>query len=90
MAEGERINSVSSNYTYGSVNCYAQLGQGHKNVDLLICQILVNRVRPNVVGVQRVNDLLVGEHSRVRLLRRLDLPHQELAYPSLADVSPFR
>lgn len=40
--------------------------------------------------MQRVNDLLVGEHPRVRLLRGLDLPHQELADPSLADVAARR
>lgn len=61
------------------MNYYVQLGQGHENVDLLICQIFVNRVGSNVLGVQRVDDLFVGEHSRVRLFRGLDFPHQELA-----------
>lgn len=40
--------------------------------------------------MQRVNDLLVGEHPRVRFLRGFDLPHQKLAQPSLADVAPDR
>lgn len=40
--------------------------------------------------MQRVNDLLVREHTRVRLLRGLDLPHQKLTQPSLADIAPDR
>lgn len=60
------------------------------NIDLLISQIFVDRVWPNIVSVQRVDDLFVREHPRMRLFRRLDLPHQQFADPSFADIPANR
>lgn len=48
---------------------------------LLVLQVLPDRIRPDVVRVQLVDDFLVAQHPRVGLLRRFDLPDQQLAEP---------
>lgn len=58
--------------------------------DSLIRQVFVVGVRADVVRVEGVDELLVREHPRVRLLGRLDLSDQQLAEPSFADVLAFR
>lgn len=76
---------ILSHLVYRSTT-YCALRQGHKDVDSLISQIFVNRVRSNVVSMQCINNLLVGEHPRVRFFCGFNLPHQELTNPSLTEI----
>lgn len=52
--------------------------------NLHVRQILVSRIRFEIVRLQRVDDLLIAQHATVRLLGGLNLPNQQLGQPSIA------